>query len=281
MKIVVLSDNRTNDPKFESEHGLSVYLETKDYKCLLDTGASGIFIRNAEKLGIDLKAVDYVFISHGHADHLGGLEAFLKLNSRAKIILSKNVLSQRYFSERSGFRDISTSIDIHQYPDRFIFVDQEAEFEKDIRVFSCQSNTYLKPIGNKSLFKYAGKDLEKDDFNHEVIITFGNDELVVFTGCGHNGLLNILKTVNDKMAGHIRYVIGGFHLLDSKGGVIFESDQVIKELAVNLKDDYPFANFITGHCTGDLVFESLKKKLQHRLIYFFAGYSLNIKTIHI
>jgi 7,8-dihydropterin-6-yl-methyl-4-(beta-D-ribofuranosyl)aminobenzene 5'-phosphate synthase len=281
MKIVVLSDNRTTDPQFESEHGLSVYLETKDYKCLLDTGASVVFIRNAEKLGIDLTEVNYVFISHGHADHMGGLPAFLKLNKKAKIILSKNVLNQRYFSERLGFQDISTLIDVNQYPDRFIFVDQETHIEKDIRVFSCQSDTYLKPIGNKTLFKSAGNDLEKDDFNHEVIVTFGDDELVVFTGCGHNGLLNILKTIKDKMSGHIRYVIGGFHLLDSKGSVIYESDTEIKELGIILKNDYPLTDFITGHCTGDLAFESLKKELKHRLIYFFAGYKLNIKTIQI
>lgn len=52
MKIVVLSDNRGGDGLLESEHGLSVYLETAQFKCLLDVGASDKFIRNAEKWGL-------------------------------------------------------------------------------------------------------------------------------------------------------------------------------------------------------------------------------------
>ena len=75
MKWTVLTDNRTNDCQLQTEHGLSILLETGQYSILLDTGASDVFIRNAEKLGIDLSTVDYVFISHGHSDHAGGLNS--------------------------------------------------------------------------------------------------------------------------------------------------------------------------------------------------------------
>ncbi len=69
MKWTVLVDNRTNNPALETEHGLSILLETEQHRILLDMGASNLFIRNAESLGIDLSTVDYVFISHGHSDH--------------------------------------------------------------------------------------------------------------------------------------------------------------------------------------------------------------------
>ena len=69
MKWTVLVDNRTNDPVLETEYGLSILLETDHHRILLDTGASDMLIRNAERLGIDLSTVDYVFISHGHSDH--------------------------------------------------------------------------------------------------------------------------------------------------------------------------------------------------------------------
>jgi 7,8-dihydropterin-6-yl-methyl-4-(beta-D-ribofuranosyl)aminobenzene 5'-phosphate synthase len=52
MKWIVLSDNRTQNPSLETEHGLSILLETDKHRILLDTGASDIFIRNAEKMGI-------------------------------------------------------------------------------------------------------------------------------------------------------------------------------------------------------------------------------------
>ena len=67
MKAVVLSDNRSINDNYGVEHGLSVYLKTNQHRLLLDTGASDLFIRNAEKMNIDLREVDYLFISHGHA----------------------------------------------------------------------------------------------------------------------------------------------------------------------------------------------------------------------
>ena len=73
MKWTVLSDNRTNDSQLQTEHGLSILLETDKHCILLDTGASDVFIRNAEIMGIDLSMVEFVFISHGHSDHAGGL----------------------------------------------------------------------------------------------------------------------------------------------------------------------------------------------------------------
>ena len=54
MKWTVLSDNRTNNALLETEHGLSILLETDKHRILLDTGSSDMFIRNAKRLGIDL-----------------------------------------------------------------------------------------------------------------------------------------------------------------------------------------------------------------------------------
>ena len=61
MKWTVLSDNRSKDSSLITEHGLSIFLQTERHKILLDTGASDVFIRNAELLDIDLCDVDYVF----------------------------------------------------------------------------------------------------------------------------------------------------------------------------------------------------------------------------
>ena len=80
MKWTVLIDNRTNDSALETEHGLSILLETERHRILLDTGASDMFIRNAKRLGKDLSEVDYVFISHGHSDHAGGMKHFMAIN---------------------------------------------------------------------------------------------------------------------------------------------------------------------------------------------------------
>ena len=55
MRIAVLSENTSASEGFESEHGLSLYIETKKHKLLFDTGASDVFAKNAAKLDIDLR----------------------------------------------------------------------------------------------------------------------------------------------------------------------------------------------------------------------------------
>ncbi|MFR0986450.1 MAG: MBL fold metallo-hydrolase [Frisingicoccus sp.] len=99
MKIVNLIENTEGCSGCASEHGLSFYIETK-HKLLVDTGATDAFVRNAKMLGVDLKAVDTVILSHGHYDHGGGLPAFIKINSKAKIYIRTAAL------ETSIIRDI-------------------------------------------------------------------------------------------------------------------------------------------------------------------------------
>ena len=271
MKIIVLSDNRGLDPQLEKEHGLCVYLETAKYKCLLDTGASDIFVRNAAKLNVDLSEVDYVFISHGHADHIGGLPFFLKLNSKAKIVMSENALSQTYYSVRNGLHRISIDFDVEKIKERLVLVNKDAWFESDIHVFSVHELKNPLPQGNRTLLRDAGTGVEPDDFNHEIVVTFGTDNLFVFTGCGHKGLLNILDTLKSTTLKRIRYVMGGFHLLDAKNGILFESEQEIENLAKSLVRDYPNTDFITGHCTGDSVFSILLALLGPQIRLFHSG----------
>jgi len=276
MKIIVLSDNRTINSELETEHGLCVYLETAKYKCLLDTGASDIFVRNAAKLNVDLSEVDYVFISHGHADHIGGLPFFLKLNSKAKIVMSENALSQTYYSVRNGLHRISIDFDVEKIKERLVLVNKDGWFENDIHVFSVHELKNPLPQGNRTLLRDAGTGVEPDDFNHEIVVTFGTENLFVFTGCGHKGLLNILETLKAKMIKRIRYVMGGFHLLDAKNGNSFETEPEIDIIAKSLIKDYPHTEFITGHCTGEHTYEILKKTLEYKLIHFFTGYRLEM-----
>ena len=271
MKIIVLSDNRTINSELETEHGLCVYLETAKYKCLLDTGASDIFVRNAAKLNVDLSEVDYVFISHGHADHIGGLPFFLKLNSKAKIVMSENALSQTYYSVRNGLHRISIDFDVEKIKERLVLVNKDAWFESDIHVFFVHELKNPLPQGNRTLLRDAGTGVEPDDFNHEIVATFGTDNLFVFTGCGHKGLLNILDTLKSTTLKRIRYVMGGFHLLDAKNGILFESEQEIENLAKSLVRDYPNTDFITGHCTGDSVFSILLALLGPQIRLFHSG----------
>lgn len=277
MKLSVLSDNRQLQESLEFEHGLCIYLETEKYKCLLDTGASDMFIHNAEQMVIDLKDIDYVFISHGHSDHTGGLQAFLEINSKAKIILSANALSQRYFSNKKGLHEISSKIDISKYEDRFIAIDEFTEFENEIFIFPCQQAKHPLPKANNSLMTEDANGLKPDNFNHEIVVCFGVDDLLVYTGCAHHGVLNILDTVQRVTGKRISTLIGGFHLLDGYPGQ-YETEEEINEIAESLAANFPDTMIYTGHCTGNKVYNLLKKKLNTKMQSFYTGFTLFIHT---
>jgi 7,8-dihydropterin-6-yl-methyl-4-(beta-D-ribofuranosyl)aminobenzene 5'-phosphate synthase len=276
MRIVVLSDNRATASDFETEHGLSVYLETEKYKCLLDVGVSDLFACNAKLMNIDLSDVDYLFISHGHADHIGGLPTFLEINQKAKIVVSSRILNREYYSSRNSMRKISIDFDFESLGERLIKVDDRAVFENDIAVIKPKITRHPLPKANRTLFKKKGDELINDDFDHELIITFGKDRRFVFTGCGHSGLLNILESVTAEKEGQIGCVMGGFHLLDSQNGMQYETEEEIKKLGQTLKSCFPETLFVTGHCTGDTTFNQLKSILGEQLAQFYIGYELDI-----
>ena len=135
MKWTVLSDNRTNNPALATEHGLSVLLETGRHRILLDTGASDLFIRNAQVLGIELSTVDYVFISHGHSDHAGGLQHFVRVNDHAPVIVSPQAVSGRFYSRRLTHHSITAQWPALP-PGRLLTVSQSGEVADGIYVIA-------------------------------------------------------------------------------------------------------------------------------------------------
>lgn len=89
MRIINLIENTEGNKGCFFEHGLSFYVETKQHKLLVDTGASDAFIHNAKVLGIDLTQIDSVILSHGHYDHSGGDSCICEYESECKDLYAK------------------------------------------------------------------------------------------------------------------------------------------------------------------------------------------------
>jgi len=259
MKWTVLVDNRTNNPILQTEHGLSILLETDNHCILLDVGASDMLVRNAEKLGIDLRRVDFVFISHGHSDHVGGLKHFMAINEHAKIIVSPYAMNNRFYSKRLSVHSITA-----EWPmipnDRLLAISQSGEVADGLYAIAKIQHTYPMPKGNKHLLVQAsGYEFIQDDFRHELALY---TEGILFTGCAHNGLKNILSACPHP----VRTVLGGFHLLDHH-----ETFDELRNLAVLLLKQYPETLFYTSHCTGDNVFTVLHDVMTGHLHAFACG----------
>jgi len=86
MKVTIIYDNTTSRADLEADWGFSALVEAKGRKILFDTGANGrILLSNMQKLKINLKEIEDVFISHLHWDHTGGLSSFLGVNNQVKL----------------------------------------------------------------------------------------------------------------------------------------------------------------------------------------------------
>ena len=259
MKWIVLSDNRSNDSRLSTEHGLSILLETGRYRILLDTGASDVLIRNADLLGIDLSVVDFVFISHGHSDHAGGLRYFLEQNQNAQVIVSPDAMSGKFYSKRGNLHSITT-----EWPeidnDRLILIEQTCEIAEGLHVIAHIPQIYSMPKGDQNLyFEDANGQMVNDDFRHELALYVDG---LLFTGCAHSGLENILSSC----PWPVHTVVGGFHLLDGQ-----ESEEEIRALAQSLKAKYPETQFYTSHCTGDHMYDVMRDVIGEQLQSFSCG----------
>ncbi|MBO4849571.1 MAG: MBL fold metallo-hydrolase [Prevotella sp.] len=259
MHFTVLTDNRTNDSRLLTEHGLSILLKTERHHFLLDTGASDVFVRNAEMLGVDLDDVDYVFLSHGHNDHVGGLRYFLNLNQQAKVIVSPAALSGKFYSKRNSLHSITTAWP-EMARDRLVATSQTIQVDKGIHVIAHIPHVHPMPKGNQYLYvQDANEEYVHDDFCHEQALYA---EGLLFTGCAHSGLENILAAC----PWPVHTVVGGFHLIDGQ-----ETREELMELALRLKTNYPRTQFHTSHCTGDKAFEVMKSIMSEQLQLFSCG----------
>jgi len=72
MKITIIYDNTAFRKDLIVDWGFSALVEAKERKILFDTGANGrILLSNMQKLKIDPKGIEDVYISHLHWDHVG------------------------------------------------------------------------------------------------------------------------------------------------------------------------------------------------------------------
>ena len=279
MKIITLVDNRTHSENLDVEHGLSLYIETDNNKKILyDTGQSDLFMCNAQKLGVDLNKIDIVVISHGHYDHIGGLLDFLNTNKTAKVYMNASIFDYQYFSVKKGVTKMNGfTPELMEYRERFVLIDKNTSFDSYWLITDIK-HTYATPKANAILFRQNKDVKELDKFSHELILVVESSKgLCIFTGCGHNGVLNIVSTVQSVITEkQIHCVYGGFHLIDGSDFVEVESTAELINIGHELINLLPMSQFYTGHCTGDKALKVLNEEMEGKLDPFYIGKEITI-----
>lgn len=272
MKITALVENTSCKPEIGFEHGLSLYIETKEKTILFDTGASPLLAKNAKELAIDLGKVDLVILSHGHRDHGGGIETFLELNSKAPIYMRRSAL-EPYYSQREGAENRFIGIDENLIKNnRVMFTGKETPLGKGLTLFSNVKGEKFYPTGNKSLLKKSETGFEEDDFTHEQNLAIEEDGVsLLVSGCSHRGIVNIVEHFHTLFGHYPTHVIGGFHLYDHSTGKP-ESPQTLQAIAQALLATG--ALYYTCHCTGSENYAALHTLMKEKIAYLSGGTEL-------
>ncbi|MDE6435474.1 MAG: MBL fold metallo-hydrolase [Lachnospiraceae bacterium] len=271
IKIISLVENTSSSPELKSKHGLSIYVETIKHKILFDLGPNALFLENAQKLGVDIKLVDTVIISHGHSDHGGALAKFMEINKTAKIYIKESAFDG-HCTKVAGI-PFNVGLD-NALRDRqqIIFTSDNYIIDDELMLFSNVIGRKLFSKANDKLFAKKNGKIVLDQFEHEqyLIVTNGNKQVMI-TGCSHNGIVNIIEKYVEIYNGSIdklACVIGGFHLFNPITRN-YESDELISEIAEYLGGLN--AKFYTCHCTGKKAYKILKDSMGEQLGYFSTG----------
>ena len=274
MRVVCLVENTSAIPVCASAHGLSLYIETPHHHLLMDTGPSGVLLSNAKALGIDLSAVDTVVISHGHYDHAAGIPSFRSVNQTAGIYMQETAGGQFYSCRKEyiqpkyiGICDELKNAGYIHYVEGDYRIDDELFLMADIG-------------GEIPAFSHAMKirrngEFYDDPFVHEqCLVVQAQGKSVLFTGCAHHGILNIMETYRKKFSSDPDIVVGGFHLM-SKSAYTQDEITAVQKLAGQLKQFN--TQYFTCHCTGTEAFALMKEIMNVQLHSLGSGEEINIR----
>ena len=249
MRIYVLIDDYAGyASRFYGQHAVSYLIQTNGKNILFDTGQEGApILHNMSLLSINPGNIDFIFLSHCHYDHTGGLLDILKSIGKKVPLIAHPKLFRRNFVLKNGLREIGIPFkkaEIEAYANLY-FIKDSVEFVK--KVYSTGEIRERMKFEDTGLEAYTlneeGK-LTKDNMEDDMSLYIETPEgLVVVSGCSHAGIASIVKHAVD-LSGYdkVRMVIGGFHLINASADRIKKTVEVFKEL--NVEEIY------TGHCTG-------------------------------
>ena len=265
MRITTVVENHPGDG-LKGEHGLCFYIEHEGHVYLSDVGKTGLFVENARKLGVDLVKVEALVISHHHYDHGGGLEQFFAENDKGTVYLRRAPEVDLVVDDPELPRYVGLDKAVlAEFTDRIRYIDRNREIAPGLHLLTEIPSLYSKPSGDLRLKMRRGEEVLPDTFEHELVTVLeGQEELVVLTGCAHNGVLNMVEAVRQALPGKpIRAVIGGFHLNAETQPTVIGVGKTLLEM------DIPAV--YTGHCTGEMQTDILAAVLSERLHRLHTG----------
>lgn len=174
----VVFDNVPLTPGLETEWGFAAVVSGYERTILFDTGSDGnILLGNMKALDIDPGAIEVIFVSHPHDDHLGGLDRFLLENAEVEVLLPDGT------------------------PPETI---EQIEARGAIPILVAEGGEVMERVWSTGTFESSPPE-------HGLILE-GLRGLTLVTGCAHPGIVLMVEAAADVVGRPIDLVVGGFHL---------------------------------------------------------------------
>jgi 7,8-dihydropterin-6-yl-methyl-4-(beta-D-ribofuranosyl)aminobenzene 5'-phosphate synthase len=255
---VATMENGTGPDALVAEHGFSALVtiskDGREHRFLFDTGTSPDgMIENMRRLDIDPASIEAVVCSHGHFDHTTGIDGLV----RALGTVNLPVLIHPHFWRRRRLAlpgrdpfEIPTTSKRALTEAGFDIIEDEQPsflFGKSVLVTGEVPRVTGYEPGFPAQQAFVGGYWEPDPLvldDQALIVNIAGKGLVVLTGCGHAGIVNIARYTGLLTGGQPLYaLIGGFHL----NGPAFEPliPRVLDDLAA-LTPTW----LVPAHCTG-------------------------------
>lgn len=226
MKLTVLVDNNTIvDRYFQAEPGVSYLIEAEGKRILFDVGYTGLFIKNARKMNLNLLKTDFLVLSHGHLDHTWGLTSLIRLYTEAAIekinynkptlVAHPSTFSTKLVNDSEEIGSVISREGLSRHFETNLSKVPLWLTEKLIFLGEIERNNQFEaklPIG-----KTIKSGLVEDDYvlDDSALVYNSEEGLIIVTGCSHAGICNIIEYAR-KVCKEERIVdiVGGFHLLN-------------------------------------------------------------------
>jgi 7,8-dihydropterin-6-yl-methyl-4-(beta-D-ribofuranosyl)aminobenzene 5'-phosphate synthase len=263
-RVTILYDSFGKNPAVTLDWGFAALIEYGGKRILFDTGNNArIFEHNVKALGVDLKNIDFVVISHRHADHTSGITYLLTVNPKVKIYVPDEPWGLFARGVKNDFyrKDPSLPADMRYYgghpPDileagtpwpggNFIPISQRTEVVPGVFILPGVSTT----PGTLEL-----KELD--------LAVKSPQGMILIVGCSHPGVEHILQEAT-AIDPHVHILLGGLHQIQ-------KPDPEVERIATVLHDQYKLDLVAPGHCTGEPEFAALKKAFGDHYLYAGAG----------
>jgi 7,8-dihydropterin-6-yl-methyl-4-(beta-D-ribofuranosyl)aminobenzene 5'-phosphate synthase len=258
------------------EWGLSVLVEVKGLKVLLDAGQSISALNNGDIMGVDWPGISAIVLSHGHYDHTGGLRHVLpRFKKKVPVIAHPDVWAPKHLHvfkeevpsyigipcQRTELESLGADFELTHDP---AWLSDDVVTSGEIPMVTdferIDSGMYVKD----------GEALVPDPLADDQALFIKTEAgLVVVLGCGHRGVINTLRHAQNVTGVEtIHTVVGGTHLLRASEAQLERTITELMSLGVQ--------RLGVSHCTGNAASVRLAQSFGGDFFFSSAGTQITL-----